>query len=67
MREKNQLHKSRMTFPLKLKTVYSEFVVASYKVKNFLPDIKGTGTRDLIWLKVVSLNRSWLVGLTENL
>ena len=25
--------------------------------------IKGTGTRDLIWLKVVSLDRSWLVGL----
>ena len=24
---------------------------------------KGTGTRDLIWLKVVSLDRSWLVGL----
>ena len=23
--------------------------------------IKGTGTRDLIWLKVVSLDRSWLV------
>jgi len=29
--------------------------------------IKGTGTRDLIWLKVVSLDRSWLVGLTEDL
>jgi len=28
---------------------------------------KGTGTRDLIWLKVVSLDRSWLVGLTDNL
>jgi len=25
--------------------------------------LKGTGTRDLIWLKVVSLDRSWLVGL----
>ena len=24
--------------------------------------LKGTGTRDLIWLKVVSLDRSWLVG-----
>ena len=23
--------------------------------------LKGTGTRDLIWLKVVSLDRSWLV------
>jgi len=29
--------------------------------------IKGTGTRDLIWLKVVSLERSWWVGLTEDL
>ena len=29
--------------------------------------IKGTGTQDLIWLKVVSLDRSWLVGLTEDL
>ena len=31
-----------------------------------LPELefKGTGTRDLIWLKVVSLDRSWLVGLT---
>jgi len=28
---------------------------------------KGTGTRDLIWLKVVSLDRSWLVGLTDDL
>ena len=29
--------------------------------------LKGTGTRDLIWLKVVSLERSWWVGLTEDL
>ena len=29
--------------------------------------LKGTGTRDLIWLKVVSLYRSWLVGLTDDL
>ena len=28
---------------------------------------KGTGTRDLIWLKVVSLDRYWLVGLTDDL
>ena len=37
---------------------------------NFITDIyhfKGTGTQDLIWLKVVSLDRSWLVGLTEDL
>ena len=30
-------------------------------------NLKGTGTRDLIWLKVVSLDRSWLVGLTDDL
>ena len=29
--------------------------------------LKGTGTRDLIWPKVVSLDRSWLVGLTDDL
>ena len=29
--------------------------------------LKGTGTRDLIGLKVVSLDRSWLVGLTDDL
>ena len=29
--------------------------------------LKGTVTQDLIWLKVVSLDRSWLVGLTEDL
>ena len=28
---------------------------------------KGTGTQDLIWLKVASLDRSWLVGLLNNL
>ena len=28
---------------------------------------KGTGTRDLTWPKVVSLDRSWLVGLMDNL
>ena len=28
---------------------------------------EGTGTRDLIWLKVVSLDRSWLVGLMDDL
>jgi len=27
---------------------------------------KGTGTRDLIWLKKVSLDRSWLVWLTDD-
>ena len=29
--------------------------------------IKGTGTQDLIWRKVVSLDRSWLVGLMDEL
>ena len=28
---------------------------------------KGTGTRDFIWLKVVSLDRSSLVGLMDDL
>ena len=28
--------------------------------------LNGTGTRDLIWLKVVSFDRSWLVGLTDD-
>ena len=31
------------------------------------PAVKGTGTQDLIWLKVVSLDRSWLVGHTDDL
>ena len=29
--------------------------------------IKETGTQDFIWLKVVSLDRSWLIGLTDDL
>ena len=29
--------------------------------------IKGTETQDLIWLKVVSLDISWLVGLTDDI
>ena len=28
-------------------------------------NLKGTGTRDFIWLKAVSLDRSWLVGLMD--
>ena len=35
------------------------------KKKQCHSPFKGTGTRDLIWLKVVSLDRSWLVGLTD--
>ena len=38
-----------------------------YHVTPSILTLKGTGTRDLIWLKVVSLDRSWLVGLTEDL
>jgi len=34
---------------------------------NFTMALKGTGTRDMIWLKVVSFDRSWLVGHTDNL
>ena len=34
---------------------------------NCITFLKGTVTRDLIWLKVVSLDRSWLVGLTDDL
>ena len=37
------------------------FDINTWQVEAF----KGTGTRDLIWLKVVSLDRSWLVGLTD--
>ena len=35
--------------------------------QTFPSPLKGTGTRDLIWLKVLSLDRSWLVGLTDDL
>ena len=37
------------------------------KIAKIVPVFKGTGTQDLIWLKVVSLDRSWLVGLTDDL
>ena len=42
---------------------------SKYLPKRFhaIKILKGTGTRDLIWLKVVSLERSWWVGLTEDL
>ena len=45
-------------------TFFGEIFVKTHIVKRLL---KGTGTRDLIWLKVVSLDRSWLVGLTDDL
>ena len=35
--------------------------------KKDLVQIKGTGTQDLICLKAVSLDISWLVGLTDDL
>ena len=44
-------------FPTGFKAI-QQFIVAPFK---------GTGTRDLIWLKVVSLDSSWLVGLTDDL
>ena len=37
------------------------------ELSNYVSQVKGTGTRDLIWLIVVSLDRSWLVGLTDDL
>ena len=39
----------------------------SHNNQHFFQNLKGTGTQDLIWLKVVSLDRSWLVGLTDDL
>ena len=38
-----------------------------YKMANLNVRVKGAGTRDFIWLKVVSLDRSWLAGLTDDL
>ena len=46
------------------KTKVYRYYVALHHSKALF---KGTGTRDLIWLKVVSLDRSWLVGLTDDL
>ena len=47
------------------------FLTSRYVGTGFLKSLffafKGTGTRDLILLKVVSLERSWRVGLTEDL
>ena len=47
------------------KTIIKLYGIA--KQNNMLVLLKGTGTQDLIWLKVVSLDRSWLVGLTDDL
>ena len=45
---------------------YSLVPVLICENKDNNRNVQGTGTRDLIWLKVVSLDRSWLVGLTDN-
>jgi hypothetical protein len=36
------------------------------KCKLKFSTLKGTGTRDYNWLKVVSMERSWSVGLTDD-
>jgi len=41
--------------------VHAEMIFRS--LRKSVQSFKGTGTQDLIWLKVVSLDRSWLVGL----
>ena len=43
---------------------YFEFQFICVRLINIYI-FKGTGTQYLIWLKVVSLDRSWLVGLTD--
>ena len=60
----------RIDNPVQVKQIYSisrQFKIAKMSTKNRAGHFKGIGTRDLIWLKVVSLDRSWLVGLTDNL
>ena len=46
---------------------YNSFCPLNYFDNIFLAPFKGTGTRDLIWLKVEYLDSSWLVGLTDDL
>ena len=45
---------------------YKSLIKANISSYNTV-SLKGTGTRDLFWPKVVSLDRYWLVGLTDNL
>ena len=52
---------------LQLKGLSSEMEGGIKLVSIDRSPFKGTGTRDLIWLKVVSLDRSWLVGLTDDI
>ena len=52
--------------PALIEPLYSIFP-SQLKIAKIVPVFKGTGTQDLIWLKVVSLDRSWLVGLTDDL
>ena len=58
----------RKGFTIPIKKQFNFCVKVSFEQLNISPlSLKGTGTRDLIWLKVVSLDRSWLVGLTDDL
>ena len=41
-----------------LDTIRVLSILRSISTQNLLRGVKGTGTRDLIWLKVVSLERS---------
>ena len=48
--------------------VQESFSFAQKSTENIIDyPLKGTGTQDLIGLKVVSLDRSWLVGLTDDI
>ena len=60
---KKNTTKTTFGFAVGLKEYFSP---AGYGDVRFIK-LKGTVTRDLIWLKVVSLDRSWLVGLTDDL
>jgi len=46
--------------PIDLYKLYTPFLLARLS-------FKGTVSRDLNWLKALSLDRSWLVGLTDDL
>ena len=65
---KTRAPESHDTIPLTCGFFINFFIIKHGK-HNFIQNanLKGTGTRDLIWLKVVSLDRPWLVGLTDDL
>jgi len=60
----NEIFTQYCTFSRYFQDFIKNFV--NFFAGNIFSDIKGTGTQDLIWLKVVSLDRSWLVGLTDD-